>query len=264
MDRCSRSRHLLHSGWQDSDQQQGPAAGAAALLLRQDHRTAPRVLQEVRIRIRSKRRQGTAGRRWPTGVQRFWLRPRRWVLMAQPLALRAASMRCLVDDELDLILMTTVGCNLRCTYCYETFALGRMRAPVVSGIKQLIRRRIGDLRALRVGWFGGEPLLAIDIIDDVMTHVRGLAARYPSVCVSSDMSTNGYTLSQPRLQRLLDLGVRGFQVSLDGPAECHDRTRVKANGGGTFERIWSNLLAARQLSGDFGVTVRLHVHRDNA
>jgi uncharacterized protein len=173
-------------------------------------------------------------------------------------------MRCLLDDELDLILMPTEACNFRCTYCYETFAHGRMRAPVVNGIKRLIHRRIGDLRALQIGWFGGEPLLAIDIIDDVMLWVQGLATFHPGVRVTSSMSTNGYTLTQPHLRRLLDLGVRGFQVSLDGPAECHDRTRVKANGGGTFERIWSNLLAAREVAGDFGVTVRLHVHRENA
>ena len=173
-------------------------------------------------------------------------------------------MRCLLDDELDLIVMPTEACNFRCTYCYETFAHGRMRAPVVSGIKQLIRRRIGDLRALQIGWFGGEPLLAIDIIDDVMTHVQGLATFHPGVRVTSSMSTNGYTLTQPRLQHLLELGVRGFQVSLDGPAEWHDRTRVKVNGGGTFDRIWRNLLAAREVSDDFTVVVRLHVHRENA
>ena len=68
------------------------------------------------------------------------------------------------NDQLQLILLPTEDCNFRCVYCYQNFEVGRMRPQVVDGIKHLVERRIGSLRVLEIGWFGGEPLFAYDIV----------------------------------------------------------------------------------------------------
>ena len=96
-----------------------------------------------------------------------------------------------------------------------------------------------------------------------MLHARNLAAAHPRLRLRSDITTNGFHLAPLAFSRLLDLGVSCFQVSLDGPAEVHDRTRVRARGGGSFQRIWTHLLAMRQVQHTFEVVVRLHVHRAN-
>ncbi len=41
------------------------------------------------------------------------------------------------NDDLWLIVNPTERCNLRCVYCYETFALGKMPQTVVSGLLNL-------------------------------------------------------------------------------------------------------------------------------
>src|SRR5262249_40358347 len=76
-------------------------------------------------------------------------------------------------------------------------------------------------------------------------------------------TTNGYKLESRVFHRLVELGVRRYQVSLDGSAAEHDRTRRQANGRRTLARIWQNLLNIRRTRGPVAVRLRLHVHPDN-
>ncbi|GAA2905369.1 hypothetical protein GCM10020220_113250 [Nonomuraea rubra] len=77
------------------------------------------------------------------------------------------------------------------------------------------------------------------------------------------MTTNGYLLDHTAAERLAGLGIRRFQVSLDGPARHHDHTRVRADGQGTFDRIWRNLLSIRDGSVDAHVLLRVHLTPGN-
>ena len=171
--------------------------------------------------------------------------------------------RCLSSRTLHLILMPTEACNFRCTYCYEAFEHGRMRPDVVQGVKHLLTRSAGRLDTLSLCWFGGEPLLAQDLVAGIMLHARDLAKRHPGLAVHSDISTNAYLLTEAVFRRLLSVGVRSYQISFDGDAPEHDRKRVRAGGGDSFRRIWNNLLAMRRVEGSFRVLVRLHVDRNN-
>ena len=76
------------------------------------------------------------------------------------------------------------------------------------------------------------------------------------------MTTNGYLLDAETLSRLVSFGVTEYQISLDGPRDLHDRSRVTTRGGGSFERIWHNLLAVRDSTFTVKVTLRLHYRRD--
>jgi uncharacterized protein len=171
---------------------------------------------------------------------------------------------CLTPGRLHLIVMPTEACNFRCVYCYESFALGRMEPWVVAGLKRLLTRRAPGLRSLTLSWFGGEPLLAPDLIEDVMVHARALEASHARLAVRSDVTTNGFRLTTSIADRLLAVGVRDYQISLDGPREEHDQKRVRIGGRPTFDRIWENLLALRSRKDPFHVMIRLHVDRDNA
>jgi uncharacterized protein len=170
---------------------------------------------------------------------------------------------CLTSSRLHLILMPTEACNFRCVYCYETFQMKRMHPWVVTGVKRLLERRAPGLLRLTLSWFGGEPLLATDVIEDIMKHVAGLRAMLPALSVASDITTNAYLLDHASADRLLDLGITQYQISFDGPREWHDRKRVRPGGRGTFDCIWANLMALRDLERPFRVTVRLHVDREN-
>ena len=172
-------------------------------------------------------------------------------------------LRCLANNMLHLVLMPTEACNFRCTYCYEDFRYARMEPAVRRGVKAFLSRRAADLNWLEMSWFGGEPLLAMDVIEDISSHVLELQRQFPLLHYTGEITTNAYSLSTSRFARLLDLGVSRYQISFDGPQEWHDRKRVLAGGGGTFDRIWKNVLGMRAVPREFHVLVRLHVDQEN-
>lgn len=175
---------------------------------------------------------------------------------------RREILRSFDATQLELILLPTEQCNFRCTYCYENFAIGRMSNPVIRGVKRLIERRIGGLQHLRIQWFGGEPLAAKDICLNISEHAYHLA-KSNHVEFEGRMTTNGSLLKPELLAKLVALRQVSFHISLDGDKDAHDLTRVRANGSGTFDKIWSNLIQASKTTLDFKVLLRLHITRSN-
>jgi uncharacterized protein len=167
------------------------------------------------------------------------------------------------NDQLHLIVLPTEQCNFRCTYCYEDFSIGRMTPPTIQGVKRLIDRRADELAALSVSWFGGEPLLARPVVEEISEHIVGVAAAHPDLHYEADMTTNGYLLDTGTVERLGSLGIRRYQISLDGPQSLHDGTRVRAGGGGSFQQIWRNLVAIRDGNAPVSVLLRIHLTTDN-
>jgi uncharacterized protein len=161
-----------------------------------------------------------------------------------------------------LILLPTEKCNFRCTYCYEDFAVGRMKPGVIKAVKQLLARRIPNIDNLTLSWFGGEPLLAKDIMLDIGEFAQRICAEH-GVSLVGHTTTNSYLLTPSLLEQLMAISHAEFQITLDGDREWHDRTRVLANGAGTFEKLWTNLQSYRSIAGHFQIFLRLHVHRDN-
>ena len=144
------------------------------------------------------------------------------------------------NGTLGLMLLSHENCNFRCVYCYEEFKKNRMLPEVVEGVVALVRKRAPQLRSLSIGWFGGEPLLAFDIIEDVAMRLRSICATH-GIAYSSQMTTNGYHLDADRAARCIAAGITRYQITLDGPAETHDKLRVLASGGPTSARIVENL-----------------------
>jgi uncharacterized protein len=165
-------------------------------------------------------------------------------------------------QTLGLMLMPHENCNFRCVYCYEEFKRNRMLPEVVEGVVALVKKRAPGLRSLSIGWFGGEPLLAFDIVEDVTTRLRSIAAAH-GMAFSSEMTTNGYHLDAERAARCIAAGISRYQVTLDGPAESHDKLRVLASGGSTSARIVSNLQHLRDHANGFHIAIRVNFSPEN-
>jgi uncharacterized protein len=108
----------------------------------------------------------------------------------------------------------------------------------------------------------GEPLLAFDIIRDIMEFARK-CSNESGFTLTSGMFTNASLFTRLRQEQLVSMGVTKFQVSFDGNVEMHDMYRVTRRETPTFNIIYRNLLAFHrsQLSGS--VTLRFHVNKYN-
>ena len=107
-----------------------------------------------------------------------------------------------------------------------------------SEVLQAVIAQVGQLsrtqeRALSVVLHGGEPLLLG--FEELRKLVEGLKASLRADA-GVHVQTNGVLLSD----RFIDLLARhdvGISISLDGPAEVHDRNRLDRQGRGSHERV---------------------------
>lgn len=147
-------------------------------------------------------------------------------------------------STLNLCILPTGQCNYRCRYCYEDFKLGRMPAEIQDGIIKHVRKNIYYYSGLNISWFGGEPLLAADIIDNISKKLMAICnAARRTYCAA--ITTNGYLLDDIMLERLLKNKIYKIQISLDGLKETNDYNKPLANGGGTFDKIIDNIKKIR-------------------
>ena len=168
---------------------------------------------------------------------------------------------CSQSDTVCLTICPTMGCNFDCPYCFEKHTPGRMSREIQDQVIRLAERMLDASRARRlfVMWFGGEPLLAPDIIRDLSERLIALA-REKKADYAAGIVTNGYLLTEENAQLLQNAQVMWAQVTLDGMQSRHDQTRCLAGGRPTFDRIIKNL---REVSIPFPVIIRQNVHEGN-
>ncbi len=172
-------------------------------------------------------------------------------------------LRATSNDILHLIIFPTESCNFRCVYCYENFKFGRMRPDIIEGIKNYLSKRIHELNYLSISWFGGEPLLALDIIEDISEYILSIINNFNDLIFHSHITTNGYLLTRNVFKKLIDLKISQFHITFDGPQKIHDERRCLTNGKGTFDKIWNNLLKIKQIDNDYNISISLHLDAYN-
>lgn len=161
-----------------------------------------------------------------------------------------------------LTILPTEKCNFRCVYCYEEFTKGRMTSEIQAGLIKWAHSNIRYWKELTVSWFGGEPLIAIDIVERLSTELMDLCVKN-DVSYLAVMTTNGYLLDINRVHRLFNLGVQSYQITLDGPEKQHDHNRKLVNGEGTFQTIQKNIADIAKTDLPVKVTIRINIDKDN-
>lgn len=160
---------------------------------------------------------------------------------------------------LRLLLLPTEQCNFRCVYCYEKFERGRMSEMTQDAIIKYIEENIHKYRGLTVSWFGGEPMEAIDIIENLSVRMIDICKKNKKA-YSAGITTNGYNLTLENLKKLKKLHVTEYQVTIDGLARVHDTQRVKRDGTPTFNVIINNLLEIKNHVKSSAITIVLRTN----
>lgn len=162
---------------------------------------------------------------------------------------------------LNLIVKVTKDCNLRCSYCYETSEKKYMDKYQADKLTKFIKKYVKQhsIHTVVLSWFGGEPTLNIDIINYILGNIKDFL-KDNNVTLISSIVTNGYNLDKFTFNKLLELGISQFQITVDGSKEMHDKNRFTKEGTGSFDIILKNLINILNNDNNFSVTLRLNVN----
>lgn len=99
-------------------------------------------------------------------------------------------------------------------------------------------------KAIILDFIGGEPLMAVDVIDYICTYFvqKCLELDHPWLYTwRASMTSNGALYFEPAVQNFLKKfrGNVSFSITLDGPKEIHDACRVYHDGRGNFDDAYA-------------------------
>jgi uncharacterized protein len=162
-------------------------------------------------------------------------------------------------DSFQLTIVTSLGCNFDCPYCFEAKHPSLLDDAVQERLLRLVDAKLAQAKTFSVLWFGGEPLVGksalLRLSDEFMA--RSAAAE---VAYEASIITNGYLLTEATARDLRDRGVRSAQITIDGPEETHDRRRPLVGGRGTFGTILANVVAAADI---LPLSIRVNLDEEN-
>lgn len=158
--------------------------------------------------------------------------------------MRKIEEKAMFGEFLQLIILPTEQCNFRCVYCYEHFERGKMSEETQDSIVRYVEENISNYRGLMVGWFGGEPTEAMDVVESLSTRLLEICKKYRKA-YNAGITTNGYSLTPDVFKRLKRLHVTEYQITLDGIPSIHNKQRVLVDGGPTFDVILNNLVTIK-------------------
>jgi uncharacterized protein len=158
-------------------------------------------------------------------------------------------------------LLPTLDCNLACNYCYEEHPSDTMSTEVQDKILEIIQKRSeNERKPIHIAWYGGEPLLCLDIIESISRKTMEIAKKH-DVTFTAMMISNGYLLTQDTVKLLKELHVQRIQITLDGSPEKHNQYRKHKNGNDTF---WTILDHIDYASSHIPIVLRINVDKNNA
>lgn len=154
----------------------------------------------------------------------------------------------------------TDACTLRCTYCYQCvkadhymdFETARKFVDLLLDGSAYINTE--NSPGVIIEFIGGEPFLAIDLIDRITDYFIGQmilrkhpwATRYMiSIC------SNGTLYFEPAVQAYIKKHLHhlSFSISIDGNKQLHDACRVFPDGAGSYDIA---MAAVKHFTGVFG------------
>jgi sulfatase maturation enzyme AslB (radical SAM superfamily) len=140
------------------------------------------------------------------------------------------------------VLVVTSACNLRCGYCLQDRHPPRRMSDETARLV-LDRLFASPHREVAIGFYGGEPLLAFDLVRRTVEEAE--RRRPPGCRLLLSLSTNGLLLDIEKATFLAAHGV-DTQVSFDG---CRVAQELRAPG--TFEALGRRLDELRRRCPEF-------------
>lgn len=150
-------------------------------------------------------------------------------------------------------------CNLRCKYCFADegayhAAREMMSLETAKRAIDFLIANSGARKVLEVDFFGGEPLMNLDVIKATVAYAKEEAAKRNKRFLFTT-TTNGLLLDDDAIE-FLNAEMENVVLSLDGRKEVHDAVRKTVNGKGSFDVVIEKIKKFVRIRGNKNYYVR--------
>ncbi len=128
------------------------------------------------------------------------------------------------NTVVDFIVVLNLDCNFACKYCFEGSLKGDlyMSMETADDLIQFIKSKFtDDKKTLIIDFYGGEPLLSIDLIKYISGKLKPFAEE-KGASFNFSLVTNGSLLKRKTAEELAAIGLGGVKITIDGPPEIHN------------------------------------------
>lgn len=148
------------------------------------------------------------------------------------------------DEVKALCIHICHDCNLRCRYCFADEGAYHSEREFMS--EETAKRAIdfliensGKRKVLEVDFFGGEPLMCLQTIKNVVYYAKEKAAAVGKRFLFTT-TTNALLLNDEAI-RFFNEEMENVVLSLDGRKEVHDAIRKTVTGKGSYDLVIGNI-----------------------
>jgi len=135
-------------------------------------------------------------------------------------------------------ILPTTACNARCYYCFEQGTKPcTMTKETADAVVEFIARSCKD-KIVQLMWFGGEPTIGSERIDQICNGLR-----LKNISYKSEMISNGYLFDETMVHKAKELwNLYSIQITVDGVKKNNDSIKAFVNvDGSPYERVMGNV-----------------------
>lgn len=160
-------------------------------------------------------------------------------------------------------IIPTTACNAKCFYCYEEgYCKQTMSVTQINKLVDYICGQIEFEKSFTLDWYGGEPLLCVEMIDDIILKLSLKGAFYNREW-SSSITTNATLFDDELINHAIShwkLSVA--HITIDGTELQHNaRKKVSFSGDSAFRATLNAIY--KLLNNGVYVNLRVHLDRNN-
>lgn len=151
----------------------------------------------------------------------------------------------------------TQKCNANCQYCFEKNEEKiEMSAKIEQGVIKYLCQNIDIEHKTIIRWFGGEPLLASNVIDNVSKQLKTAGYYFEAM-----ITTNAIMLNPTLIKKAKDdWNIVSVHLTIDGYREVHSKRKGIAKLD-EYEKLLANIKCL--LDNKITVVCRINLDKNN-
>ena len=166
-------------------------------------------------------------------------------------------------EDLLFVIAPSLECNFRCNYCFQKTAekSGVMTPETAEKVAEYICCQLENnpnIKKLHIKWFGGEPLLHVNIIENISRKVIDYTQKN-EIKFGASLITNGRFLDSKTLTLLRECYVEMAQITVDGTRDSFCKSKGALSED--FDCVINNICNAAE---KIRISVRLNIPDNDA